>query len=310
MFYGLNKEQMIIRQGINAQTFEKEIKYRYHLLFILFVFFIGNSIYGQSEVVQYVWGGRLLNHPTTNLPAKGENKISIIHMFGSIMENGMEDLLGIYGSANIQMGYERGLSNRFSAYFLTEKQNKTQELGGRYLVFSQDYNSDNPFSMAVSYSVSLDARNEKYFGDDYQFTDRFFYTGQVSLSKQTGHLFEYMIHCSFTHFNVVPAYYYSNYLGINPIMAFKLNRKKAVFASLDCPFGFSPVSGEGTYNCKPVLTLGFILKTPTHNFQIFVTDGDHISVGKEYMYHTDSFNWDNFRFGFNINVGPHSHKRR
>ncbi len=299
---------MIIRQGINTPNFLKVVQCRYLIFFILCISFAGASMYGQSAEVQHVWGGRLLNHPTTNLPAKGQNQISIIHMFGSILENGMEDLLGIYGSANIQMGFERGISDRFSVWFLTEKQNKTQELGGRYLIVSQDYASEKPLSIAVSYSVSLDGRNEKYFGDNYQFTDRFFYTGQVSVSKQKGHFFEYMVHCSFSHFNVVPEYYFSNYIGVNPVMAFKLNRTKALFASVDYPIGFSAVSEEDTYKSKPVFSLGLILKTPTHNFQIFVSDGEQISVSKEYLYHNDGFDWENFRFGFNINVSPH--KRR
>ncbi len=292
--------------------FQKESKYymnfikKFIMVLMLSIILTKMPLFAQSEGVYHVWGGRLLNHPTTNLPEKGQNQISIIHMFGSIAENGMHDLLGIYGSANVQMGYERGISNRFSAYFLTEKQNKTQELGGRYIIVSQDYGSNVPFSITTSYSISLDARNEKYFGGDYQFFDRFFYTGQVSVSKQKGHRFEYMLHCSFTHFNVVPENYYSNYIGINPVMAYKINRKKAVFASVDYPVGINAVSEGETYKSQPVLSLGLIMKTPTHNFQVFVSDGEQISVGKEYLYHNDSFSWENFRFGFNINVSPHN----
>lgn len=281
------------------------LKKRFLIIFILSISLVNLSAYAQTDEVQHVWGGHLLNHPTTNLPQKGQGQISIIHMFGSIAENGMSDLLGIYGSANIQMGYERGISNRFSIYFLTEKQNKTQELGGRFKIVSQEYGSSIPFSIAASYSISLDARNEKYFGDDYQFFDRFFYTGQISVSTKKSHRFEYMLHCAFTHFNVVPENYYSNYVGFNPVMAYQINRKKIVFASVDYPIGFSAVSEGDTYKSLPIFSLGLIIKTPTHNFQLFVSDGEHISVGKEYLYHNDSFDWENFRFGFNINVSPH-----
>ncbi len=256
--------------------------------------------------VSHIWDGRLLNHPTTTMPDKGQNQIYVIHYFASLSENGFEDVFGIYGTANIQMGIEHGFSEKFSAFFLTEKLNKTQELGIRYNLVEQDLEGENPVGMALAFSTSIDGRNEKYFGENYYFINRVFYTTQFSLTRQVNHLCEFMINNTITHFNIVPEGYFSTFLAFNPSIAVKLSRKKALFASVDLPLGIASASEEHPDQPNPVITIGAIFKSKTHNFQLFVSNGNQIVPGKEYL-NNQKFDWNNFCFGFNINVKPGKH---
>lgn len=276
------------------------------LKFSLFMQLIvcSNFMTAQIVAVDHIWDGRLLNHPTTTMPNKGQNQIYVVHNFSSIAKKRFEDMFGIYGTANIQMGLEHGFSENFSAFFLTEKMNKTQEIGIRYRMIEQDIEGNNPVGLALSFSTAIDGRNKKYFGENYYFIHRFFYTTQLSMTRQINHLCEFMVNTTISHFNIVPEGYFSTFLSLNPSFAFKLNRKKAIFASIDLPLGVASASEENPEQPKPCITLGVIFKTHSHNFQLFVSNGSQIVPGKEYLNHQESFAWENFRFGFNINVIP------
>ncbi|MCW3785329.1 DUF5777 family beta-barrel protein [Plebeiibacterium sediminum] len=275
----------------------------------LFVFLIVASLNTKAQTTKtdYIWDGRLLNHPTTTLPFKGQNQIYVVHYFSSLNQNGFEDMFGIYGTANIQMGIEHGFSDKFSAFFLTEKVNKTQELGFRYSIVQQDIEGINPVGMSLSFSIAIDGRNKRYFGENYYFINRCFYTTQFSLTRQLNHLCELMVNSTFSHFNMVPEGYFSTYMSLNPSFAIKLSRKKALFASVDLPLGIASASEADPEQPSPIISLGAIFKSRTHNFQLFVSNGGQIIPGKEYLNNT-KFDWNNFCFGFNINVKTSKHK--
>lgn len=258
--------------------------------------------------MEHIWGTRLVNHQTTSMLSKGQTTIYVIHYFAPVSTNGISDLFGIYGTANIQMGTEHAFGHHFSAFFLTEKINKTQELGFRFRILSQDRAGENPVSMVASFSVSADARDKKYFGDNYYFIDRFFYTTQLSVSRQLKPRWEMLINSTLVHFNMVPESSFSTYLSLDPSLAFRLNRKTALFASFDFPLGVASASEGSPQKAKPVMTWGTIMRTPTHNFQLFISNGYQISPGKEYLNNHTGFSLDALRAGFNIQVKLGRHR--
>lgn len=247
------------------------------------------------------WEGRLANHQTTHMPKKNQTSIFIVHYFSSITENGISDLLGIYGSANIQMGVERGFGKDFSAWFLTEKVNKTQELGTRYRLLQQGRDG-NPFSLAAAFSLGIDGRPEKVFGANYYFIDRFFYTTQFVASKKINPFWQVMLNSTLVHFNIVPDDSFSTFLALNPSVLAKVSRKVALFTSMDLPVGIASAAESTPQKAKSLLTIGAIIKTPTHNFQLFVSNSSQIVPGKDYINNHGGLDMDAFRFGFNIHV--------
>jgi hypothetical protein len=256
----------------------------------------------EDEPVTAVWEGRLGNHQTADLPAKGQTSVFIVHYFDKITAHGIDDWFGIYGTANLQMGFERGLSDHLSAFFLTEKLNKTHELGIRYQLARQNLNDESPVSMAVAFSISADARNKKFFGDNYYFIDRFFYTAQLAVSREVGSRWQLMSNTSFVHFNIVPEKSYSDFISENLSVAWKMNRKRSLFASCDFPLGAASASEESPQKPKPVFTVGTIMSSRSHNFQVFLSNGNQISLGKELLNNHSGFTLKDVRIGFNIHV--------
>lgn len=252
--------------------------------------------------VENVWGSRLANHQTASTPSKGQTIMYVVHYFAPVTENGISDLFGIYGTANIQMGAERGLGENVSLFFLSEKVNKTQDLGIRYRFAEQDADGVNPVSIAVAFTFSADARDKKFFGDNYYFINRFFYTTQVAVSRQMNYRTEMMVNLTVAHFNIVPEGAYSTFLSLNPSLAYKINRKTALFVAFDFPLGIASASEQNPRQADPLVTVGTILGTPTHNFQLFISNASNISPAKEYLNNHSGFSLDAMRVGFNIQV--------
>ena len=267
-------------------------------LFILFILPIN-----RCQAAEPIWEERLVNHATTTIQPKGAASVYVVHYFAPITENGFSDMFGIYGTANIQMGAEFGLGGNTSVWYTTEKINKTQEIGVRYkLTEEEEDENENPVGIAAAFSVSVDGRDKRYFGENYYFVDRFFYTGQIAVSKQISHRWEMLLNGTYAHLNIVPEGEYSTFLALNPSLSFKLNRKKALFASFDFPLGIASASDVTAGKPKPLMTIGAILKSRTHNFQLFVSNGNQINSAKSYLNDRDGFNLDALCFGFNIHV--------
>jgi hypothetical protein len=266
-------------------------------------FLSANSLQAQDDApISGIWGNRLANHQTAELTPKGTTTMFIVHYFDQITANGISDWFGIYGTSNIQMGFERTFGKNFSAFYHTEKLNKTHELGARFQLTRQTLSDTSPVSSALSFSVSADARNKKFFGDNFYFINRFFFTTQLAVSRQISPRMQVMSNTTFVHFNIVPDRSYSDFLAENLSLAWRANRKTSLYASCDFPLGVASAASANPQKPKPVYALGTILATPTHNFQVFVSNASQISLGKEYLNNRSGFSLDALRIGFSIQV--------
>lgn len=253
-------------------------------------------------LISGIWGNRLANHQTAELSPKGTTSMFIVHCFDQITANGISDWFGIYGTSNIQMGFERTFGKNFSAFYHTEKLNKTHELGARFQLTRQTLSDASPVSSALSFSVSADARNKKFFGDNFYFINRLFFTTQLAVSRQISPRMQVMSNTTFVHFNIVPDHAYSDFLSESFSLAWRANRKTSLYASCDFPLGVASAASANPQRPQPVYALGTIRTTPTHNFQVFVSNANQISLGKEYLNNRSGFSLDALHIGFSIQV--------
>ena len=266
-------------------------------------FLSANSLQAQDDApISGIWGNWLANHQTAELSPKGTTSMFMVHYFDQITANGISDWFGIYGTSNIQMGFERTFGKDFSAFYHTEKLNKTHELGARFQLTRQSLGDTSPVSSALSFSVSADTRNKKFFGDNFYFINRFFFTTQLAVSRQISPRMQVMSNTTFVHFNIVPNRAYSDFLAESFSLAWRANRKTSLYASCDFPLGVASAASADPQNPKPVYALGTILATPTHNFQVFVSNANQISLGKEYLNNRSGFSLDALHIGFSIQV--------
>lgn len=265
--------------------------------------FTANRALAQDDkTISGIWGNRLANHQTAELSPKGTTSMFIVHYFDQITANGISDWFGIYGTSNIQMGFERTFGKNFAAFYHTEKLNKTHELGARVQLTRQTLSDTSPVSSALSFSVSADARNKKFFGDNFYFINRLFFTTQLAVSRQISPRMQVMSNTTFVHFNIVPDHAYSDFLAESFSLAWRTSRKTSFYASCDFPLGVASAASASPQRPKPVYALGTIRATPTHNFQVFVSNANQISLGKEYLNNRSGFSLDALHIGFSIQV--------
>ena len=254
--------------------------------------------------VKYVfWGSRLVDQQTTQTVGKGKYRIEILHRFGTV-ENGIEDNFGIYAPSNISMGLGYGISDKIEIEFQSEKNNKVQEFGAKYKFLQQDVSGAMPVSLTYYLSLSADTHDSDYFGENYLFTDRLFYTNQLTVARQFRYKFMTMMTFSYVHFNTVDESIQHDKMEINTAVGYKISKKRSVFASYQIPWDVNIFRDNTTITSSPKQGLCFGLEsaTRTHNFQVFITSRDNISLGKDLVNNQNEISLKNLRVGFNIRI--------
>ena len=257
----------------------------------------------QIPVGSAFWGTHLVDRQTAITVPKGELQLEILHRFGTI-ENGFSDLLGVYATSNISMGISYGISKRLDARFFIQKFHKVQELGVKYRILQQSTDNTMPFSFSFYSAISVDGRDKTMFGDTYRFSKRLYYQNELVIARQFNYKFNLQASLAYVHMNTVDDKRQADNYDINLALGYKVARNKSVFASYQQPGNITWIDDNSTAEFKPeaALSFGFESYTRTHNFQLFFTTRDKISLGKDLAYNINPIALKNLRIGFNIRV--------
>ncbi len=250
----------------------------------------------------------LIDQHTNTGPYKGGLELIIHHRFGT-MQNGLKDLVGIYAPSNIRMGFNYGITERLSVGIGTEKNNKIQDVYGKYLILQQK-RTGMPVSLSYLFQFGVDARNEEVFGNGYEFTNRLSYFNQLILSRKFGNKVSIQVAPSFMHFNAVDSTQWNDYIGISLGARVKLFNEFSVIAGYDQAFAIMPnlrpasreARKEVLIEPKPNLGLGIEIGTPTHCFQVFAAHYDKIIPQKSMVYNQNTLGEGEVLIGFNLTV--------
>lgn len=242
----------------------------------------------------------LIETQTTVVSNKSQLEYIIQHRMGSI-DNGLEDLYGIYGASNIRMALKYGITDKLTVGVGTEKNNKLTDINGKYLVLEQTRKNTIPVSVAIHANMSVDSRDEEVFGANYKFTDRFSYFAQAIVGRKFTHNFSMQLAPSFSHFNAVEEEFQNDQIGVMAGGRYKFTETMAVIAEYHHPFNINPVR-DYQNDIQPGLAFGLEVATITHAFQIFASNYQDIMAQKNYVMNTRKFDSEGICIGFNINV--------
>ncbi|GEM_PF-2887131 len=263
---------------------------------------------GQDKVARVpvgsaFWGTHLADRQTTTTVKKGELQLEILHRFGTI-ENGFSDLLGVYGSSNISMGVSYGITKRLDARFFTQKFHKAQEIGLKYRLLKQSTNNEMPVSLSFYSALSVDGRDKTKFGDEYSPGERLYFQNELIAGRQFNYKWNIQASFALVHMNSVENNQQADKYDINLATGFKVSHNKSVFASYQHAGNLTWFDNNelADFEPEPAITIGFESFTRTHNFQLFLTTRDKVSLGKDLAYNHNSISFKNLRIGFNIRV--------
>jgi hypothetical protein len=262
--------------------------------------------------------GILFDQQTVQMQPSKTLEFVLQHRFSSI-ENGITDLFGIYGTANISLGLNYNLTDYLMVGFHTVKNRKLQNFQYKVKLLSETKSGSMPVSVVWFGNVVIDAREKTIFGMDYTFSSRLSYFNQLLIAKKFNDHFSMQIAPSFSHYNMVEKSITSEVntagdtvkvdkgfdhdkFGLSIIARYKFTPQISVVVGYDHPFYIKSLSehNELLFESEPNLTFGFEVATSTHAFHIYLGTANNIVPQEVMMANSNDYSKKNFIFGFNL----------
>ena len=258
----------------------------------------------KSKPVRFTFGtATLIDNPTIATPYKGGLELQIQHRF-SLIEN-IENLFGIYGSANTRMGLNYGITDRLMIGAGTTKDYKLQDIQWKYLILQQTEDNSMPVSLSYYGNIVADLRPEENFGPAESFKEihRLSYLTQLIIARKFSEKISVQVAPTFAYFNSVPIYSDSTgYKNMN--FGLHAGARANLFGAHSLMLEYDQLLTKQDLDeqPKPNLSLGWEISTATHCFQVFVTNYSNIIGQYNLLYNTNDFTKGDYLFGFNITV--------
>ena len=280
---------------------------------LILLMFIAGSVFAQDSAVvkattakktkpvKNTFGSSwIMDNQTVMVPVKGSLQMDIQHRFGTI-NNGADDLFGIFAPSNIRIGVSYApLNNLFVGVGLT-KERMQVDLNAKYLLLEQTPGKM-PVSIAYYANFVIDARDKSNFRNS---VDRFSYFNQLIIARKITEKFSAQFAPSFSWFNNVEAYVDSEgeiqKKMKNGHFAFSLSGRYKVSEKSSVTVGYDqPLTQHPTNNPHPNICFGFETTTSSHAFQVFAGNYYGIVPQSNNVYNQNDYTKSQFVIGFNI----------
>jgi len=300
---------------MNTKYISKRDKYSFLSIFLpcllILTFIIGMSIptlaqedeFANEPVSGTFESGLLGETQTTETPYAGEFGLHIQHRFG-LIENGLEDVFGIYSTSNIRMGIDYGVTEKFMIGYGYTKEFKLQEFHGKYRVFTQTESNSIPVSVALYGNLAINSQDKVVFGNDYTFSDRLAYFSQIIVAHKFNDNISLQLAPSFTHFNKTDSLVEHDKFAISLAGRAKVTPSMSVFFEYDQPLNIDDMREYESDDNDPEANLSFGIEigTSTHVFQVFMSNYEGITPQRNALYNKNKISDGDFLVGFNILV--------
>ncbi len=242
----------------------------------------------------------LIDNQTVTTPFKGMLEFEIHHRFGTV-NNGADDLFGLWGPGNIRLGLNYAITDKLVIGVGTAKSYLAQDLSVKYALLRQTESGSTPVSVALYGNMGIDLRGKDNFGsaaDDWREIHRLNYFTQVLVAKQFSKL-SLQLAPTFIYFNAVETGYKNANFGLSAGAKLSLFGAHSLILEYDQLFNKQE---NPEFDPKPQLAAGWEIGTATHCFQIFLANYHDILGQYNFLYNQNSISDFNFLVGLNITV--------
>jgi hypothetical protein len=250
----------------------------------------------------------MIDNQTNIMPSAKSLEFIIQHRFGS-MENGIDDIWGIYGVANTRLALNYTIFDWLQLGYGLDKYHMISDLSIKVNIAKQ---SRTGYKMPVDITYygnwSIDGQDASNYGNDYNFNDRSGLFNEILVSRKFTPWLSLSAGASFTHFNTVQAGEPHDMYAMHFLGRAKVSSQGSVIMNCDVPLNKSGFveDREASDPAEPNLGFGYEIATATHAFQIFLGSGEFLSPQYNVMYNQnnafagDENFWSNVFIGFNI----------
>jgi hypothetical protein len=235
----------------------------------------------------------LIDNQTTVVPSHKTLQFDIQHRFG-VVENGLEDLFGLYAPSNIRMGFLYVVKSNLAVGFGFTKNKKPVDFTVKYALIQQTRSGKIPLSVTYFGSALIDTR-DKALGDFYNASDRYSFFHQVIASRRISSALSAQISPSVTHFNIVEEGMKHDHIAAALGIRYKFSPQSAVIFNYD-----QPITKHKVNNPNPNISFGIEVSTSAHAFQVFV--GNYNTLNPQYnnVLNNNNYRKNEFLIGFNM----------
>ncbi len=250
-----------------------------------------------GPVEEVFWASNVvLGSSVYNLPQSNLN-VTIMHAFG-IVTNGVQDLFGLDGAANIRFGVDYGLHDRLSIGIGRSRFDKLYDVRFKAKLLRQM--KDNSFLVDVALKGDVGIMTVE---NGFDFADRLSYFAALPIARKMSERISLQVTPMVSHFNTVfiersggrILEEENDHVALGLAGRFVLSRRLALQVE------YLPVLGARSDGTTDALSVGLDIETGGHVFQLFFTTSQWLTEQHIIARNTDAFFDGDFRFGFNVN---------
>ena len=290
---------------------------RIFLLLMVCIAFTGSGLIAQEKTdaakpvvkkasyTKNTFGGNyMIDNQTVMVPIKGTFEFDINHRFGTT-DKGFKDLFGIFGTANMRLGFSYVPIKDLQIGFGANNYNMIVDFNLKYALLKQTTNNAVPVSVTYFGSAAMDTRAKNVSLPIVTTSDRFSYFNSLMVARKFTDAFSAQAAFNYIHFNNVEGYYDKDNM-IQPTMKndhlsfslsgrYKISPKTAIIVNYD-----QPLTQHPTNNPRPNISFGLDMNSSGHGFQVFAGNYGYSLPQYNHMFNQNDFQAGQFVIGFNI----------
>ena len=239
--------------------------------------------------------GFLIDNQTVIVPVKGTFEVDFQHRMGTV-QNGYQDLWGIYGVANIRLGFAYAPIKDLFVGIGISKDNLLWDGSIKYALLKQ---TKDHMPVSVTYYGNMGWKtiahpNHLLFTYN---TERLSFFNEIMVARKINDKLSVQAALSVSHQNSVPGYYtvydsaqkeiyqtqHWNMWAASLIARYKITSKTAIIFDYDQPLSRWPQD-----NPNPNFAFGFEFNTSGHTFQIFAGNYTLLNPQLNSMYNSNN----------------------
>ena len=284
-----------------------------------FLLFAGTPSYAQDDLLdllnemepdttEYTYATfktvRLINSHSIETPAQNVLELIISHRFGQI-NGGAYEFFGL-DQANMRLGFEYGISERFTLGIGRSNVNKTFDGFAKVKLLRQSTGKRNfPFTLVALGGSQLTSLKWQDPTRENFFSSRLSYHGQLLIARKFGDRFSLQLMPTMVHRNLV-----ATVEEENDVFAMGAGGRIKLIPSLTLNFEyFYLLPGHTADNFENSLSIGLDIETGGHVFQLMFTNSLGMTENLFIAETTGDWLQGDIHFGFNLTrVFNTSHK--
>lgn len=258
------------------------------------------DLFGEEETVNYTTATfkttRLALGYSVENPAKNDLNFIISHHFGKI-NGGAYEFFGL-DQATIRLGFEYGITDRFTVGIGRSSYNKTYDGYLKYKILRQSKGAKKmPVTMSLLAGTSINSLKWEEPNQENYFSSRMTYLFQTIIARKFNKNLSLQVMPSLVHKNLVATHKDKNDIFVLGAGGrYKFTKR----TSINIEYHYVFPNQIDSYEYTNSLTIGFDIETGGHVFQLFFTNSVPINVTDFLTQTTDKWENGDIYFGFNI----------